>query len=47
MEYRKVTSEQLNRARNADIIEFLQSYMGFEFKPSGKYYQCKQHNIEI
>lgn len=44
MEYRKATSEQLDRARNADIIEFLQSYMGFEFKRSGKYYQCKQHN---
>ena len=44
MEYRKPTQEQLERAKNADIIEFLKSYMGFEFKPSGKYYQCKQHN---
>ena len=44
MEYRKPTQEQLERAKNADIIEFLKSYMGFEFKQSGKYYQCKQHN---
>lgn len=44
MEYKKVTPEQLDRARNADIIEFLKSYMGFEFKQSGKYYQCVQHN---
>ena len=44
MEYKKVTPEQLDRARNADIIEFLKSYMGFEFKRSGKYYQCVQHN---
>ena len=44
MEYKKVTPEQLDRAGNADIIEFLKSYMGFEFKQSGKYYQCVQHN---
>ena len=44
MEYKKFTPEQLERAKNADIISFLSAYMGFDFKQSGHYYQCKQHN---
>ena len=44
MEYKRFTEEQKEKARNADIINFLGSYMGFEFKQAGKYYQCKQHN---
>ena len=44
MEYKRFTEEQKEQARNADIINFLGAYMGFEFKQTGKYYQCKQHN---
>lgn len=44
MEYKKFSNEQLERAKNADLIEFLRAYMGFEFKKIGRYYQCKQHN---
>ena len=44
VEYKRFTEEQKEKARNADIINFLGSYMGFEFKQAGKYYQCKQHN---
>ena len=47
MEYKKFTPEQLDRAKNADIIAFLGAYMGLEFKPSGKYYKCSQHNSLI
>ncbi|MBQ5563147.1 MAG: hypothetical protein IIT39_07155, partial [Clostridia bacterium] len=47
MEYKKFTSEQLDRAKNVDIIAFLGAYMGLEFKPSGKYYKCSQHNSLI
>ena len=47
MEYKKFTPEQLDRAKNADIIAFLGVYMGFEFKASGKYYKCSQHNSLI
>ncbi len=44
MEYKKFSDEQLDRAKNADIISFLSGYYGLEFKRAGKYYQCKQHN---
>ena len=44
MEYKKFSQEQLDRAKNADIISFLTAYMGFEFRQSGRYYQCKQHS---
>ena len=44
MEYKQFSPEQLDRAKNADIISFLTAYMGFDFKQSGHYYQCKQHN---
>ena len=44
MEYKKYSQEQLERAKNADIIAFLSAYMGLEFKRAGKYYQCKQHS---
>ena len=44
VEYKRFTEEQKEKARNADIINFLGSYMGLEFKQAGKYYQCKQHN---
>ena len=47
MEFKKFTPEQLDKAKNADIIAFLNGYMGLEFKPSGKYYQCVQHNSLI
>ena len=47
MEYKKFTPEQLDRAKNADIIVFLGAYMGLEFKTSGKYYKCSQHNSLI
>ena len=47
MEYKKFTPEQLDRAKNADIIAFLGVYMGLEFKASGKYYKCSQHNSLI
>ena len=44
MEYRKFSQEQLDKAKNADLIAFLSAYMGLEFKKAGKYYQCKQHS---
>ena len=44
MEFKKFSEEQLERAKNADIISFLSGYYGLEFKRAGKYYQCKQHN---
>ena len=44
MEYKQFSPEQIERATNSDIIDFLNSYMGFEFKQSGHYYQCRQHN---
>ena len=47
MEYKKFTDEQLDRAKNADLIEFLKAYMNFEFKKAGRYYQCVQHNSLI
>ena len=47
MEYKKFSQEQLERAKNADIISFLTAYMGFDFKQSGHYYQCKQHKSRV
>ena len=44
MEYKKFSPEQLEKAKNADLISFLSAYMGLEFKRAGKYYQCKQHS---
>ena len=44
MEHKIFTPEQKQRAKNADLIEFLKAYMGFEFKKAGHYYQCVQHN---
>ena len=44
MEYKKFTPEQLERAKNTDLVDFLKEYMGFEFKKAGRYYQCVQHN---
>ncbi len=44
MEYRKFSQEQLDRAKNADLVAFLSAYMGLEFKRAGKYYQCRQHD---
>ena len=32
MEYKKYTSEQKERAKNADLIDFLSSYKGWDFK---------------
>ena len=32
MEYKKFSDKQLSRAKNADIIEFLKAYCGFDFK---------------
>lgn len=31
MEHKIFTPEQKQRAKNADLIEFLKAYMGFEF----------------
>ena len=47
MEYKKFTPEQLDRAKNADLIEFLRAYYGLEFKTAGHYYQCEQHSSLI
>ena len=47
MAYKKFTPEQLDRAKNADLIEFLRAYYGFEFKTAGHYYQCEQHSSLI
>ena len=44
MEHKIFTPEQKQRAKNADLIEFLKAYMGFEFKKAVHYYQCVQHN---
>ena len=44
MEYKKFTDEQLNRAKNADTVEFLKAYYGFDFRQAGRYYQCVQHD---
>ena len=44
MEHKIFTPEQKQRAKNADLIEFLKAYMGFDFKKAGHYYQCVQHN---
>lgn len=41
--YKEFTSEQLEKAYNADIIEFLR-YKGFDFIKSGRFYKCKQHD---
>lgn len=44
MEYKKFTPEQLERAKNADLVSFLSAHYGYDFEKSGKYYVCKQHN---
>lgn len=44
MEYKKFTPEQLERAKNADLVSFLSAYYGYDFKQVGNYYQCKQHD---
>ena len=44
MNYKKYTPEQKEKAKNADLIEFLRSYKGWDFKKAGRYYQCVQHN---
>lgn len=45
--YKKFTSEQLERAYNADIIEFLKGYAGFDFTQKNRFYECKQHDSLI
>ena len=44
MEYKRFTDEERQKAKNTDMIAFLESYMSFEFKKVGKYYQCRQHD---
>ena len=44
MEYKSFTPDQKEKAKNADLIEFLRSYKGWDFKKAGRYYQCVQHN---
>ena len=44
MEYIKFSSEEIERARNIDIMEFLSRNYGFEFQKAGKDYRCKQHD---
>ncbi len=36
----KYTQEQIEQARNTDIIDFLSRYKGLNFKRQGKYYRC-------
>lgn len=44
MEYVKFSSEEIERARNTDTMDFLSKNYGFEFQKAGKYYKCKQHD---
>lgn len=44
MSYQHFDEHQLYRAKNADIINFLESYYGYTFKKSGKYFSCKEHD---
>ena len=41
--YRKFTEEELERARDTNMLDFLSS-KGYSFKPSGKGYKCKEHD---
>jgi len=38
-----IDKERIDRARNADIIDFLEKRYGFTFAQSGGTYRCKQH----
>lgn len=40
MAYEKYTQEQIEQARNTDIIDFLGRYKGLNFKRQGRYYRC-------
>lgn len=44
MEYVKFSSEEIEKARNIDIMDFLSRNYGFEFQKAGKDYRCKQHD---
>ena len=44
MEYIKFSSEEIEKARNTDIMDFLSRNYGFEFQKVGKDYRCKQHD---
>ena len=44
MEYTKFSEEQIECARNTDMIEFLQGKYGFNFKKAGKNFICKEHD---
>lgn len=43
-EYVCYSHEQIQRARNADMVDFLERYEGFNFKKVGSYIKCKEHN---
>lgn len=39
----KFSEEQLERARNTDLVDMLARY-GYSFKKTGSYYQCREHD---
>ena len=39
-----VTKEQIERARNVDMVEFLERTEGFSVKKSGNGYRCDKHD---
>ena len=39
-----VTKEQIERARNVDMVEFLERTEGFSVKKSGNGYRCDVHD---
>lgn len=39
----KISEEQLERARNTDLVDMLSHY-GYSFKKTGSYYQCREHD---
>lgn len=42
--YIRYSDEQIERARNTDMVYFLESMYGWQFKRTGQYYVCKEHN---
>lgn len=47
MEHKIYTPEQKERAKNTDLVSFLNDYKGWDFKKAGHYFQCLQHNSLI
>lgn len=42
-----VTKEQIERARNVDMVEFLERTEGFSVKKSGNGYRCDKHDSHL